>query len=249
MDWAKVTNERLDEIIEHLREVRNIKQYNQITVYMDGEEGELFPKKTYPYLDFAESDHESNSDEDELSSITNFSPTPPNLSYNDSNHSSIGVSPPRDNNIKIQLVSSSEFRSGTITPVTLDISSSEVELSPNHVFPEPHKRIRIESPTNFIIRSDSEEDNPRTSTPIPSNRFDLDVSGQSSNYNTPAKKQLRVENSRAGFQQSGARAQCSGANTFRPTDVVHVKPTPIDDSDGLEDITNEEFEIIKREEN
>jgi len=239
MRWAAVSNERLDKIIKHLKEVRNIKQYNQLTTVLDGEECELFPKKSYPNLEISESEYETESSDNE----TDLSPTPPNLSLNESYHSSVGVSPPHYDGPPIRLVSDDEATYGTISPITLSISSSERELSPNHVFPEPHKRIRIESPTNFIIRSDSEEDNPRTSTPIPSKRFDPDVSGQSSNFNIPAKKQPGVENSRAGFQQSGARAQCSGANTFRPTDVVRVKPTPIDDSDGFEDITNDEFEI------
>jgi len=269
MDWGKVSKEKMDEIIKHLKEMRNIKQFNQITTYMDGVECELFPKKTYPNLEFSESEYESDvSDQDTQSSNdTNFPPTPPNLSFNsnlsptppslslnNSYHSSVGVSPPRDSKFKIRLMSENEFRSSTISPDTFSITSSERELSPNHIFQEPHKRVRVESPTNFIIRSDSEDDMPRTSTPKPSKRVRPDDSGKTKN--------IKTENSRTGFQHSGVQgfqhsgvlSQHSEGPTFRPIDVVHVKPTP-DDSDEFVEEIDDEFDIktwknikIKKEE-
>jgi len=270
MDWSKVSNDRLDAIIEHLRNVRRIKQFNQVYFYQDGEECQLYPKKIYPNLEYSESEYESDVSDQEIQSSndTNFSPTPPNLSFNSvisptqsfnlstSYHgSAAGVSPPRDSKIKIRLMSENEFRSGTISPDTFSITSSERELSPNHIFPEPHKRIRIESPTNFIIRSDSEDDMPRTSTPIPSKRIRPDDSGKIPN--------IKTENSRTGFQHSGVQgiqhsgvlSQHSEGPTFRPNDVVHVKPTPDDSNDFVEE-SDDEFDIktwknkeIKKEEN
>jgi len=136
MRWSEVSMDRLDKLIDHLKDVRDVKMTNQLRAQLKRRgERPQFSRKRYPTLEYSSSEYESESydnDRSDLSAPTSSSSRqatePSNI---EDNVPSAGVSPSVHSPISITLVDT-DVPSGTAPNSLLNSPDFEMENDSNH---------------------------------------------------------------------------------------------------------------------
>jgi len=207
MRWSEVPVNRLQDIINHLKEVKNTKRRNQLRAgIIERGVRPQFARKKYPKLNFSSSEYEEESSDQDLENLS--SADAQNDSWNsvpsadilaDSNPPSVGVSPPRNDGKKPRLETIINFDYTTSEESTYSVyvgSPTQRELPP------PHKRTRSSTPEAAAMDFDPacsqcrdapvrpwvesarpREESPRPTTSglsdaIPVDQFEADVSDE-----------------------------------------------------------------------
>jgi len=192
MRWSEVSMDRLDKLIDHLKDVRDVKMTNQLRAQLKRRgERPQFSRKRYPTLEYTSSEYESESydnDRSDLSAPTSSSQqaTDPTIIEDD-----VGISPPAGSPVSITLVDT-DVPSGTAPPSLLNSPTFPSDESPNNsdysarvnpYFPGPGvpwivvrsdssssydsacKRCRLEHPLDGVEYPQPRVENPSPDTP------------------------------------------------------------------------------------
>jgi len=131
MRWSEVSMDWLDKLIDHLKDVRDVKMTNQLRAQLKRRgERPQFPRKRYPTLEYSSSEYESESydnDRSDLSAPTSSSQqaTEPSMIED------VGVSPSAGSPVSITLVDT-DVPSGTAPPSLLNSPTFPSDESPNN---------------------------------------------------------------------------------------------------------------------
>jgi len=201
MRWSEVSMDRLDKLIDHLKDVRDVKMTNQLRAQLKRRgERPQFPRKRYPTLEYSSSEYESESydnDRSDLSAPTSQATEP---SIIEDIGPSSGVSPPAGSPVSITLVDT-DVPSGTAPPSLLASPTFPSDESPNNsdysarvnpFFPGP-------GVPWIVVRSDS----------------------SSSSYDSACKR-CRLESPPAGVEFSPPRVESPPPDTPELTEEVQV---------------------------
>jgi len=128
--WSEVSKDRLDQNIDHLKEIRDVKLSNQLSAQLKKRgENPKFPRKRYPTMEYSSSEYESKSPDNDRSDLD--APTLSSTSrYSRTSTEDEAVIPPSQN-CSITLVDT-DVPSGTAPPSLLDSPTFSSNESTNN---------------------------------------------------------------------------------------------------------------------
>jgi len=215
MHWSEMSMDRLDKVIDHLKDIRDVKHLNQLRSQLK-KRGETpqFLLRRYPMLEYSSSEYETESTDKDLCELSapTSNGTPPTSGDESLNRPSSGVSP--------------SSQDCTITLVDTDVPSG---TAPNSLLSSP----RFNSDESANNSDYSARVNPLYNT-RPKPWIIRYENSSTSEGEGPARKQSRLESPRARVESPRPGVELNArANASEPTDVVPAVPhgdSPDDDS-------------------
>jgi len=214
MRWSEMSMDRLDKVIDHLKDIRDVKRLNQLRTQLK-KRGETpqFLLRRYPTLEYSSSEYETESSDNDLSELS--APTsngsPPTSDDDTLNRPSSGMSTP--------------LQHETINLGDTDVPDGTAPNSP------------LSSPRFNSDESANNSDYSARINPLYNTRsvpwIIRSENSSTSEGEGPARKQSRLEDLRAGVDDNRPGVELARPNASEPTDVVPAVPhgdSPDDDS-------------------